>query len=227
MTMRENAGLDKSSSHQKAESGLVCTFPRFIDLDVDDACVAGLVDVAPPAPSEWNLQSWRWIVVRGQGAKNFLEDATYMKVPLGQAPVILICLADTLAWKSASQYLEAIVASRQITEQEGQEALRRIREYYSSSPESARRTTLAKTTVAVHQILLRAAENNLAACWVTEFDESKIKTHFHIPDHFLIAALLPIGYQRESPAPDVSPPPSRKLIYREKFGHPFVPGVPR
>jgi hypothetical protein len=42
---------------------------------------------------------------------------------------------------------------------------------------------------------------------VTEFDEAKIKTHFHIPDHFLVAALLPIGYGEETLAPAVSKAP--------------------
>jgi len=70
----------------------------------------------------------------------------------------------------------------------------------------------------VHQILLGAAECRLSAYWVTEFDEVKIKTHFHIPDPFLVAALLPLGYGEEALAPAASNLPLRTLIYNEKFG---------
>ena len=116
-----------------------------------------------------------------------------------------------------------MIANRKITEEEGHEALRRVREYYSSSPEIAKRTALANAFVAVHQILLGAAESNLSAYWVTEFDEAKIKTHFHIPDHFLVAALLPIGYREETPATTVSKVPLREFIYNEKFGETLSP----
>ena len=156
-------------------------------------------------------------------ARKYLEAATYIKVPLSSAPVILICLADTLAWKAAPQYLQEMIANRKITEEEGHEALRRVREYYSSSPEVPKRTALANAFVAVHQILLGAAESNLSAYWVTEFDEAKIKTHFHIPDHFLVAALLPIGHREETPATTVSKVPLREFIYNEKFGETLGP----
>jgi len=222
-TMRENTVADNSRSNKNAPLGVGPMFPRFSARDIDDDSLARVIDGARLAPTEWNLQTWRWIVVRNDGAKKYLEAATSIKVPLSSAPVILICLADTLAWKAAPQYLQEMIASRKITEEEGREALRQVREYYSSSPEIAKRTALANAFVAVHQILLGAAESNLSSCWVTEFDEAKIKTHFHIPDHFLVAALLPIGYREETPAPAVSKLPLRALIYKEKFGETLRP----
>jgi len=216
--MRENTSADNSRPEKSPQLGVGPMFPRFSARDVDDDFLARVIDVVRVAPTEWNLQTWRWIAVRNNGAKKFLEAATSIKVPLNSAPVILICLADTLAWKAAPQYLREMIASQKITEEEGQEALRQVREYYSSSPEVAKRTALANAFVAVHQILLGAAESNLSSYWVTEFDESKIKTHFHIPDHFLVAALLPMGHREETPAPAAPKPPIRSFIYKEKFG---------
>jgi len=221
--MRENTTADNARSHKRASLGVGPMFPRFSQQDIADDSLGGLIEMARLAPSEWNLQTWRWIVVRSDAARKYLEAATYIKVPLSSAPVILICLADTLAWKSAPQYMQEMIASRKITEEEGREALRRLREYYSSSPEIAERTALANAFVAVHQILLGAAESGLSAYWVTEFDEARIKTHFHIPDHFLVAALLPIGYREETQAPAVSKLPLGTFIYKEKFGETLGP----
>ncbi len=221
--MRDNASADNHHPHKKVLLGVGPMFPRFSEQDVPDDCLGRVTEVARLAPSEWNLQTWRWIAVRGDAAKKYLEAATYIKVPLSSAPVILICLADTLAWKSAPEYLQEMIASRKITEEESREALRRVREYYSSSPEIAKRTALANAFVAVHQILLNAAEISLSAYWVTEFDETKIRTHFHIPDHFLVAALLPIGYREETQAPPVPKLPLHSLIYKEKFGETLGP----
>ena len=84
--MRENASADSHRSHKKAPLGVGPMFPRFSELDVADDCLGRLIDVARLAPSEWNLQTWRWKVVRGDAAKKYLEAATSIKVPLSCAP---------------------------------------------------------------------------------------------------------------------------------------------
>jgi nitroreductase len=214
---------DSSGCLRQAQPRLGPIFPRFIEKEVADDCLNHLVDVPSPAASEWNLQTWRWIVVRDAAARKYLEAATYIKAPLSSAPVILICLADTLAWKAAPQFVKKMIDERKISEQEGREALQRVRAYYSSSPEVTKRTVLAKAFVAVHQVLLGAAEGHLSAYCVTEFDEARIKNQFHIPDNFLVAALLPVGYSAQAPPPIVSRFPLGTFIYKEKFGETHQP----
>jgi nitroreductase len=223
--MRENALENNPPSPKKALPGVGPMFPRFSKQDISDECLGRVVEVARLTPSDWNLQLWRWIAVRGAAAKKHLEAATYIKAPFSSAPVILICLADSMAWKSAPQHLQEMIARRKITEEEGREALRQLREYYSASPEIAKRTALANAFVALHQILLRAAESGLAAYWVTEFDEAGIKKYFHIPDHFLVAALVPLGHSENSPSPTASKQPLATLMYKEKFGETLNPPV--
>jgi nitroreductase len=217
-SMRESASAENSRAHKKLPLGTGPMFPRFSGQDIADDCLAWVIDVARQAGAEWNWQPWRWIVVRGEAAKNRLEAASSLEVPLSSAPVVLICLADTHAWKSAPQRLQEMVASAKITEEEGREVLRRVQEYYSSSPEVAYRTALANGLVAVQQVLLGAASCGLAAYWVTEFDEARIKAFFHVPDHFAVAALLPLGYREEGSAQFAAKPGPHALIYQEKFG---------
>src|SRR5208283_202660 len=92
LPMRENAIADNAYAHKKAQLDVGPMFPRFSEQDVADDCLGRVIEVARLAPSEWNLQTWRWIVVRGDAAKKYLEAATSIKIPLSSAPVILICL---------------------------------------------------------------------------------------------------------------------------------------
>ncbi len=220
--MRDFAVAEDRQFHLRVPMGVGAAFPRFSAREITEDRLGRLMEVAGLAPSNWNLQPWRWIVVREGAAKLYLEAATCTKVPLSSAPVILICLADTLAWKSAPLRLQEMIASRKISVEEGREALRRVREYYSSSPDAGKRAALANAFVAAHQLLLGAAEFDLSAYWVTEFDENKVRTYFHIPDHFLVATLLAIGYRDTEGAPEVSRNSPRASIYSEKFGE--VPG---
>jgi hypothetical protein len=71
--------------------------------------------------------------------------------------------------------------------------------------------------LAVHQVLIAATCCHVPAQWVSVFDERKIRTGFHIPDQFLVAALLAIG-QKESEAPVAVALPAQPFVYHEKFG---------
>ncbi len=216
--MRESAVAENHRSAQTVPVSAGAAFPRFSEREITEECLARVMAAARLAPCDGNLQPWRWIVVREPSAKKYLEAAVSMQSPLSSAPVILICLADTLAWKSAPQHLQEMIASRRISIEEGREALRRVREFYASSPDAARRAALANAFAGAHQLLLGAAEFHLAAYWVTEFDESKVKTYFHVPDHFLVATILPIGYPEPLQAPAVSKTLPCTTIYKEKFG---------
>jgi nitroreductase len=209
---------DNTASESKQLLPVGPIFTRFSARDIPEAALEHVIEMARLAPSEWNFQPWRWIVVRNESGKQQLEAATYIKVPLGSAPVVLICLADPMAWKSAPQHLQEMIASRKLSQAEAHETLHMLREYYSTSPEVARRAARANSFVALHQMLLTAAEHGVSGYWVTEFDESKIKSYFHIPDNFVVAALLPFGYREAAPLPSLSRLPLQALVYREKFG---------
>lgn len=222
-TTAEKAISERTFVPEKSQMGIGPVFPKFNKRDIADESLSLVIDSARQTAMEWNLQPWRWIVVRAEAAKERLESASNISVPLSSAPVILVCLADTLAWKSAPQHLQELVASQKITEEQGREVLRRVQEYYSSSPDVAQRTALANSLVAVQQLLLGAASRGLTAYWVTEFDEDRIKTQFHIPDHFLVTALVPLGYCEESAQLPTAKVPPRTLIYKEKFGETLAP----
>ena len=189
---------------------------------VSDTTVQHLFQVAELSPTEWSFEPWRWIVVRSEAGKKLIQSTTVLDVQLALAPVVLICLADTAAWKKAPQRLLDLVAEKKMSEDALQDILGRIREYYAASPQRAHRAALAHAYVALHKIVQAAAECHLSAHWVNAFDEQKIKRHFHVPDRYLVAALLGIGEGDASSAPGHEFP-LESLVYSEKFGEPYFP----
>ncbi|HUU13679.1 MAG TPA: nitroreductase family protein [Terriglobia bacterium] len=189
---------------------------------VPDASVERLFQVAELSPTEWYFEPWRWIVVRSEAGKKLIASTTVLGTALATAPVVLICLADTAAWKKAPQRLLDLVAEKKMSEDALRDTLHRIREYYAASPQRAQRAALAHAYVTLHKIVQAATECHLSAYWVNAFDEQKIKTHFHVPDRYLVAALLGIGEGGATslPAPKL---PLESLVYSEKFGESFFP----
>ncbi len=181
-----------------------------------------VLELARLSPIDCCFRPLRWIVVRHEAAKKELESSVLLEAPLTSAPVILICLADTGAWKSAPQQLQGMVAKGGISPEEAREILRRIRDCYSASPEVAQRAALADAYAALHHIRAAAASCRLATFCISVFNEQRIKTYFHIPDQFLVAALVAIGCATKP----ISPPPElplQSLVYSEKFGDPYAP----
>ena len=146
-------------------------YARFDPKEVPAKCLDRVLELARLAPTEWRFQAGRWIVVRSKTGKQQLESCTQADVPLASAPVLLICLADTAAWKTAPQQLRELVAEKEISPEIEHEVLSKIREYYSASPQMAQRAALADAFVALHQILQAAANCELSAYWVSMFDE--------------------------------------------------------
>jgi nitroreductase len=169
------------------------------------------------APSDSYFQPWRWIVVRSEHGKQQLEAATYSETSLFLSPIVLVCLADTAAWKTTPQQLQEMVAAKVISAEDARNLLNQIRRYYSASPQLAERAALANAFLAVHQILVAATCCDVPTQWVTVFDEKKIQTCLHIPDHFLVAALLAIGDAGKASSPALRLP-AQPFVYQEKFG---------
>jgi nitroreductase len=179
--------------------------------------LARALELTTLTPSESYFQPWRWIVVRSEHGKQQLEAATYSETSLSRSPIVLVCLADIAAWKTTPQQLQEMVAAKVLSAEDARAVLSRIRKYYSASPQLAERAALANAFLAVHQILVAATCCHVPAQWVSVFDEKKILTYFHIPDQFLVAALLAIGHQEKEAPPTVSLP-AQPFVYHEKFG---------
>ncbi len=195
-------------------------FTPFAPTPVSEECLEKIFEIAR-MPSGWDFHPWRWIVVMGESGRRELESATYIKVPLSSAPIVMICLADTLAWKTAPLRLQEMVRTQKLSEEDAREVLGRIRQHYSASPELAKRAAMANAFAALHEILLAAVNCQLSGNWVTEFNEERVKTFFNIPDQFIVAALVALGH-REEPAPAVRAPSFLSFIYRDKFGQAFA-----
>jgi len=216
--MHEHACGNNQFPTSPASLQLGPDFSPFSARCIPDDCLAHIIESARLTPLPGDIQPWRWIVVRSDTSKQQIEAALHIRVSLHTAPAILICLADTLTWKSAPLQLQEMVLHQKITEAEARESLRRLRDYYSVSPTAAQRTALANAFVVLHRMASAAAACSVTAWCVTEFDEAAIKTALHIPDRFLVAAVLPLGYSEEAPAPPAAKRSSRAPVYKDKFG---------
>src|SRR5437588_10054579 len=64
------------------------------DSDLEEILRAGLA-----APSSYNLQPWRFVVVRDAGLRRKLRTAAMNQQKVEEAPVVIVACGDTLGWR--------------------------------------------------------------------------------------------------------------------------------
>lgn len=150
------------------------------------------------APSGYNLQPWRFIVVREQDNKEKLQSCAFNQRQVGEAPVVLICCGDRLV--SQPEYIESVI---KLGEQAGamnegyaqymREQVPVLFEYHPCF-ESVEAWTNRHTMLAVAQIMIAAKSFGVDSCPMEGFVSTQVKEAFNIPEHLDICCLLPLGY---------------------------------
>jgi nitroreductase len=189
----------------------------FTPEEVPEETLNAILQLGLQAPSGYNLQPWRFIVVRDAANRGRLQAAAYNQPKVGQAPIVIIAVGMKEEWKRTADEVfregaERGAGSPATVEQYKQGAL----QFVSSMPQALwvnRHTMIAFTT------LMYAAEAyGFDTAPMEGFDAAAIKREFGLPDEAEVVALLAIG---RAAAPDKAYPgrfPLERVVYSERFG---------
>ncbi|MGE5542450.1 MAG: nitroreductase family protein, partial [Bacillota bacterium] len=120
---------------------------KFLDRDVDDAAIKGILEAARWAPTGGNMQPWEFVVVRDPGRKKRLVDNTYSGyLEKGGNPQRWIMSAPAVVVACVNQ--------------------KRTGARYG---EPGKRIALMDTSAAIQNVLLAITSAGLACCWVSGF----------------------------------------------------------
>jgi nitroreductase len=139
------------------------------DRTVESEKVDKILHAANRAPSAGDLQGYSIVVVRSAAARKALARAAADQEFVGQAPVVLVFLAEPA----------------------------RSSEKYGHRGESL--YAIQDATIACAYAQLAAHDAGLSACWVGAFRKRDVQEVVGATEEQVPVALLPIGYAAESP----------------------------
>lgn len=150
------------------------------------------------APSAWNLQPWRFVVVRDPALKAKLGEAAYGQKQVNGAPAVIVIhtdMADTLA------SLDTLVRPGASPEQAA--GFRRMIEgaFAGKSEEEREAWAAAQAHIALGFLLLAAEARGYATSPMAGFEPEKVKTLLGLPAHTRVAAMVAIGHGAEEGMP--------------------------
>jgi nitroreductase len=187
---------------------------------VPDDVLQAILELAGQAPSGYNLQPWRFIVVRDAENRKHLQKVAMDQQKVGEAPVVVIALG--MKEESLRVIEEVIREGANLGVGKPADVpttAAQAREFLKSFPMDVwvnRHTMIALTTM-----MLVAETYGFDTAPMEGFDPDAVKREFGIPDEAEVVALLAIGRMRE---PDKAYPgrfPLSRIVFRERFGTPW------
>src|SRR5205809_2739265 len=186
------------------------------DGDLEEILRAGL-----EAPSSYNLQPWRFIVVRDASQRSRLRMAAMNQEKVEEAPVVIVACGDTLAWR---EHLEEIIRLGQEHGIGGDARAQRQRKNVTadlgSHPDMsmwvAKQTMIAATTM-----MWMAEALGYDTGPMEGFDEEGVRTVLGIPRDVRVLFLLAIGRLRGEDGKYPGRLWRARTVFGECYGQPF------
>jgi nitroreductase len=150
------------------------------------------------APSAFNVQPWRFVVVQNQETREALAAAAFNQRQVRSAPAVIVLYTDTL---DALENLDEVLHP-------GMDAARRagarqsIRKSFAGMGEAEREAWGAEQgNIALGYLLLIAEAHGYQTSTMLGFDAAAVKQLLGLPEHVRIPALVAIGRGTEEGFP--------------------------
>lgn len=196
--------------------------PHFKPDQVPEEYLEAILSFAAQAPSGYNLQPWRFIVVRDAENRARLQKAAMNQSKISEAPVVVIAFAVKGEWKARMDAIFKENARRGASDSgitELQEAA--ATKFLDAIPPAIWLTR--QTMIAVTTMMLVAEAYGLDTAPMEGFDADAVKREFSLPLESEVIALLAIGFGKEPDKAYGGRLPLKETVSKEHYGWPWSP----
>jgi len=171
---------------------------KFRDKEVEEEKLERIFDLTTNAPTAFNLQPYRFIVLDSEDAK---EKAVNSAIPVNRwiqyADKIVVLVGDEEIDANADEVLSHKLEEDKIDEEKA-ENLRDMYKRYKNRDDEFMMGWLTRNTVIPATFFMLACKNfGIGSCPVRGFSQEKLSEKLDLEDSERPILLIPIGYPRE------------------------------
>ncbi len=221
---RPAAGREKPLSQAIRERR---STPHFESTPIPDADLKKILSAALEAPSGYNLQPWRFVVVRDPEMRKKLREAAMGQPRVEEAPVVVVACGDPLGWKKGDLEEMLKLGNQHGVPEAGNEGARKaVNNLLGGTGGEA-----AGISGNIHVWVNRHVMIGLTTLmWVAEslgydtapmegFFEDKVKQVLSIPNEVRVVALLAIGHRKGDDKPYGGRFQSSHTVFADRWGN--------
>ncbi|MGO0063334.1 nitroreductase family protein [Brevibacillus fluminis] len=177
---------------------------------IPEADLQEILSLAASAPSSWNLQHWRFLVIQDEANKQKLLPIAYNQQQVVDASAVVMVLGDLQANLAAPEvYASATPEIRDMM-------VKQIEGAYANNPQLARDEAIRNASYAAMQLMLAAKAKGYDSVPMGGYNPAALIQEFNIPERYVPTLMLPIG-KAAKPARPTERLPLAQLVINERF----------
>jgi nitroreductase len=171
-----------------------------------------LLEAAIQSPTSFNMQNWRFVVVRDTELRKKIRAAAVDQAQVTEASLLIVLTADLKAWKksperywrNATPEIQKLVTGWMGPFYEGKEQLQR--------DEAMRSCGIAGQT-----IMLAAQAMGYDSCPMIGFDQVKVAEIINLPSDHVIGLMIAVGKAVKSAMPKGGQLALSEVVVQDRF----------
>lgn len=197
--------------------------PHFTAEPVPTEVIDNALAIASQAPSGYNFQPWRFLVLTEPEQRIRLKKVALNQEKIGEAPVVIIAFGEKEGWKTRADeiYRERAATTGQTNWAQVTVAKEKAVDFVSTIPSSV---WINRHVMIAFTYLMLAIE---AQGWDTApmegFDGPAVRAAFDLPADAEVVALLAIGRAASDEPPHPGRLPVSEIAYFNRFGKTITP----
>ena len=195
--------------------------PSFDGAPIPDESLHQILDAGLQAPSGYNMQPWRFIVVSSPEQKKRLRAASYNQAKVEEASVVIAACGDADGFRNGDVE-EMLRLGREggMSESYAAQARETIPNFLSNHP-NMQMWLNRHVMVAFTHMMLMAEVLAYDTASIEGFEEEKIREVLKLPLSYDVVSLLCIGHLQGVDKHDGGRFASTRTLFAEEYGNPL------
>jgi nitroreductase len=163
---------------------------------ISDTEVEKLMSLAMLSPTAWNIQNWRFVLVRDPELRKQVRAAAWDQAQVTDASLLVVLTADIKAWKK-----EPVRYWRNAPQPVQEYILPAMAQYYEGREQVQRDEGIRSCGMAAMTLMLAAQEMGYQSCPMDGFDFDAVGKLINLPDDHAVVMFVAIGKGIKEPLP--------------------------
>jgi nitroreductase len=196
--------------------------PSFDGAPIPEDDLIAILEAGLHAPSGYNIQPWRFIVVQAPDHKKRLRAASYNQAKVEEASAVIVACGDSDGWRKDLDAMLQQGREGGMPEGYAAQAKSSVPSYMASFSTNEMKGWLNKHVMIAFTTMMWTAETlGYDTAPMEGFEQEKVHEVLRLPLSYHVVALLAIGTLKGADKFDGGRFDMRRTVFSEEFGKPF------
>ncbi|MGM0420278.1 MAG: nitroreductase family protein [Bacillota bacterium] len=165
---------------------------------LDDNLLKAVINNAVLAPSSYNLQPWKLLVIKSQKKRQEVYDKACQQQKVLDAPVLLIILGDKIGYKRHNPMWEYKKEAGRVDDEKINKIIGHNDKITYSNSDKKLAFAIRNSSLLAMSIMFSAKAFGIDTHPMIGFSPEKIRKMFDLEDNIAINMLISVGYRDKS-----------------------------